>query len=115
MTDPLREEEIESRWEAAPAVLVVLALQLLLAAVSRWHHWLVWVFPWWVWLVPLPAELLLLVALAWHRPRRRLQQLGVRREVSIALLGLVSAANALLIVAVLASLVRGQERSGAQL
>ncbi len=115
MADPLREEEFESRWEAAPAVLVVIALQLLLAAVSRTHHWLVWVFSWWVWLVPVPAELLLLVPLAWHRPRRRLQQLGLRRAVAIGLLAVVSLANALLIVAVIASLVRGEERSGAQL
>ncbi len=33
--DALREEELESRWEAAPAVALVLAMQLLLALVSR--------------------------------------------------------------------------------
>ena len=32
---PVREEEIESRWEAAPAVALVIAMQLLLALVSR--------------------------------------------------------------------------------
>src|SRR5919198_1487804 len=60
-------------------------------------------------------EAVLLVPLAWHRPRRRLQQLGLRRTVVFALLALVSLANAFLVLAVIASLVRGQEKSGAQL
>ena len=44
----LREEEIESRWEAAPAVGIVIAMQLVLALVSRNQVWQLWVFPWWV-------------------------------------------------------------------
>src|SRR5262249_49841551 len=75
-SDQLREEERESRWEAAPAILVVIAMQLLLALVSRDQNWMLWVFPWWVWLVPVVAEVLLLVPLAWQRPRRRLEPLG---------------------------------------
>ena len=113
--DPLREEELESRWEAAPAIAVVIALQLLLALVSKTQAWKVWVFPWWVWLIPVGAEVVLLVPLAWDRPHRRLQQLGLRRTVVFALLALVSVANAFLVFAVIASLVRGQEKSGAQL
>jgi hypothetical protein len=113
--DPLREEERESRWEAAPAVAVVIALQVLLAVISRTQSWMLWDFAWWVWLVPAAPELVLLVALAWQRPRRRLEQLGVRRNVSIALLALVSAGNAFLLIAVIGSLVRGDETSGAQL
>jgi hypothetical protein len=35
----LREEEIESRWEAAPAVGIVIAMQLVLALVSRNQLW----------------------------------------------------------------------------
>jgi hypothetical protein len=115
MSDPLREEEIESRWEAAPAVGAVMAMQAVLAFVSASQHWTLWVFPWWVWLLPVAPEALLFLPLAWHAPRRRLDQLGVRRTVAIALLGVVSVANALLLVAVIASLVRGHERSGAQL
>jgi hypothetical protein len=111
----LREEEFESRWEAAPAVALVIAMQLLLALISRDQHWKLWVFPWWVWLVPVVPELLLFIPLAWHRPRRRLEQLGLRRTVAIGLLAVVSAANALLLLAVIASLVRGDERSGGQL
>src|SRR5437868_2451040 len=75
----LREEEIESRWEAAPAVGIVIAMQLVLASVSRNQAWQLWVFPWWVWLIPIVPELLLLLPLAWRRPRRRLEQLGNRR------------------------------------
>jgi hypothetical protein len=113
--EPLREEERESRWEAAPAVALVIAGQLVLALVSRSQSWKLWVFPWWVWLIPVGPELLLLVPLAWQLPRRQLEQLGLRRKTALALLGLVSAANTLLVLAVVASLVRGTEKSGAQL
>jgi uncharacterized membrane protein len=113
--DPLREEELESRFEATPAVAVVIGLQIVLAAVSRAEDWRTWRYAWWVWLIPVAPELLLLVPLAFSRPHRRLAELGLRRRVVIGLLAIVSLANALLVVAVIASLVRGQERSGAQL
>jgi cytochrome bd-type quinol oxidase subunit 2 len=113
--DALREEERESRWEAAPAVGVVVGLQVLLAAVSRTEDWTTWRFHWWVWLIPVAPEAVLLLLLWWKRPHRRLQQMGIRREVSITLLAIVSLANALLVVAVIASLIEGQEKSGAQL
>ena len=110
-----REEEFESRWEAAPAVGLVIGLQLLLAIVSRARHWKLWDLPWWVWLISVGPEVALLIPLAWHRPRRKLEQLGLRRTVALALLALVSLTNALLLVALVASLVRGDEKSGAQL
>jgi hypothetical protein len=113
--DALREAERESQLEAAPAVAVVIGLQLLLAFVSRQENWRLWQLAWWLWLVPVVPELLLLVALAWRRPRRRLQQLGIRREAELVLLGILTAANALIVIAVIASLVRGDEKSGAQL
>jgi hypothetical protein len=113
--DPLREEEFESRWEAAPAVGVVVLMQLVLALVSRAERWTLWHFHWWVWLVPVAPEAALLLPLAWHRPRRRLEQLGLRRTVSLLLLAIVSLANSFLVVSVVASLVRGDERSGGQL
>lgn len=112
---PLREEEIESRWEAAPAVALVIAFQLLLAFVSRAEDWTLWRLPWWVWLVSVGPETALLIPLAWHRPRRRLEHLGHRRTVALALLGIVSLTNALLLIALIASLVQGDERSGGQL
>jgi hypothetical protein len=113
--DPLREEEVESRWEAAPAVALVIAGQLVLALVSRQEGWKLWELPWWVWLIPIVPELALLVPLAWNRPRRRLEQMGLRRTVALALLAVVSLANALLLVALIASLVSGEEASGGQL
>ena len=114
-TPALREEEIESRWEAAPAVGIVIGMQAVLALVSRNQVWKLWVFPWWVWLIPIVPEALLLLPLAWRRPRRRLEQLGHRRTVALALLAVVSLANVLLLVAVIASLIRGNETSGGQL
>lgn len=109
------EEEIESRWEAAPAVVVVIALQLLLALVSRAQSWELSGLPWWVWLVPIGPETALLIPLAWQRPRRRLEQMGHRRTVALALLAVIGLTNALFLVALIASLVGGQEKSGAQL
>ena len=113
--DSLREEEIESRWEAAPAVGLVIIFQLVLALVSRAQDWKLWGLPWWVWLISIGPESALLAPLAWHRSRRRLEQLGHRRTVALSLLGVVSLTNALLLVALIASLVQGDEKSGAQL
>jgi hypothetical protein len=113
--EALREAERESQLEAAPAVAVVIGLQLLLAFVSRQENWRLWQLGWWLWLVPVVPELLLLIALAWRRPRRRLQQMGIRREAELVLLGILTAANALIVIAVIASLVSGDEKSGAQL
>ena len=44
--DALSEEALESRWEAAPAILVVIGLQLVLALVSRSEHWTLSGLPW---------------------------------------------------------------------
>ncbi len=113
--DPYREEEIESRWEAAPAVATIIGFQVVLASVSLIEHWTLWTLPWWVWLISIPPELALLIPLAWSRPRHRLEQLGLRRMVALALLGVISLTNALLLVALIGSLVEGKETSGAQL
>lgn len=109
------EAEVESRWEAAPAVVLVIALQLLLAIVSRERGWKQWGLPWWTWLVAVGPELLMLLPLAWQRPRRRLVQLGHRRTVAVALLAVVSVANALSLIALIGSLISGQEKSGGEL
>jgi len=111
----LREEEIESRWEAAPAVAVVIGLQLTLALVSQANGWTLWSLPWWVWLVPVVPEAVLLVALAWQRPHRRLVQRGHRRKVALTLFAIVSAANALALVALIGSLVNGEADSAGEL
>jgi hypothetical protein len=113
--DVLSEEVLESRWEAPPAVSAVIALQLLMTIVSRANGWMLAGMGWWVWLIPIPTELALVGALVWSRRRRRLEQRGIRREVLIGLLGLISAANALLLIALVTSLIRTQTTSGGQL
>ena len=111
----VHEAEVESRWEAGPAVAVVVLLQLVLATVSERAGWQLWALPWWWWLTPAVPELLLLIALAWSRPRHQLEQLGHRRTAALALLGLVSVANGVALLALMGSVLNGHEHSGAQL
>ena len=75
-----------------------------------------WALPWWVWLVPVgtgdratrPAGLGPATA-------ARLEQMGRRRTVELGLLAVVSLSNALMLAALLVSLVTGHERSGGEL
>src|SRR2546421_4612593 len=113
--DAAHEVEFESSFEAAPAVAVAAALQVLLAVTSQAYDWMTWNFPWWIWLLPVAPEAALFVIDTWRRPHRRLIEMGIRREAGIALVGLASLANALLVFGVIASLVNGHETSGAQL
>jgi hypothetical protein len=115
VTDPERREDVESRWEAAPAVVAIMALQLVVALVSRAEHWSLWLVPWWGWLIGIGPEAALLVPLVDDRLRGRLDRTGARETWVIVLFAVVSLANALLLVAVLASLISGHERSGGQL
>ena len=111
----LGEEDVESRWEAAPAVAAVIALQLVLALVSLERHWKLWGLAWWLWLIAVGPEAVLLGLLAWGSARRMLEQIGHRRNAALILLGVISLDNAVALVALIGSLVSGQERSGAQL
>jgi hypothetical protein len=111
----LAEEELESRWETAPAVLVVIVFQLTLAGISWLRDWQLWGLPWWVWTIAVPFEAILLTSLAWDRARRALERIGRRRNVAMVLLGLISLANAFALVALLGSLIGGHEQSGGQL
>jgi hypothetical protein len=111
----LHEEEVESRWEAAPAVAIVIVLQLVLAVVSYMKGWTLWSLPWWIWLVAIIPELVLLVSLSWSRPHHALVESGNRRTVALILFGIISVANALALVALIGSLVSGDEKSGGQL
>jgi hypothetical protein len=113
--DPGREEEFESRWEAAPAVVAVIAIQLGMALASRAEHWRLWLVPWWAWLVGIGPEAVLLLPLVVDRLRHALERAGYRSIVARTLFGVVSLTNALLLVAVLASLISGHEKSGGQL
>jgi hypothetical protein len=110
--DLWREEAIESRWEATAGVGLVIALQLLLAFMSYQEGW---TLRWWVWLIPVVPEIVLLVPLAWDRPRRRLEQIGRRRTVALGLLAVIALSNGLMLAALLGSLLAGGEESGGEL
>lgn len=109
------DEARESRWEAAPAVLVVIGLQLTLAIVSRQRDWKLWHLPWWVWILAVGPEVVLFAALAWAPARRTLTRIGHRRNAALVLLAIISLDNALALVALLGSLINGHENSGGQL
>ena len=113
--DRLTEEELEARWEAAPVVGLVISLQVVLGIVSRQKGWDLWGLPWWVWLVTVVPETILLVLLAWARARKRLEQAGHRRNVALALIATVSLTNALLLATLIGSILQGEETDGAQL
>jgi hypothetical protein len=113
--EDLHEEEIESRVEATFAVGLVIGLQVTLALVSLAGGWTLIGLPGWVWLIPVVPEAALLLALAWSVPRHRLEQLGKRRTVALALVGVITAANVLALTALIASLLSGQEKSGGEL
>ena len=108
-------EAVERRWEAAPAVLAVIVLQLALALVSFERHWTLWKFPWWVWTMAVVPEALLLLSLAWDSARRFLERIGHRRNVALALLAVISLDTVVALVALIGSLVEGKETSGGQL
>lgn len=111
----LREVEVESRFEAGPAIAVVMAVQIGVAVASRMEDWTTWRVGWWLWLLPVVPEAAILVTSTWTRPHRALQELGIRRQVGIVLLAVASACNALLVFVVIASLVSGHETSGTHL
>jgi uncharacterized membrane protein len=109
------EEEIESRFEATLAVGLVIGLQVTLALVSLGGGWKLIGLPGWVWLIPAVPEAALLLPLAWSVPRHRLEQMGKRRTVAVALVGVITAANVLALGALIASLLSAQEKSGGEL
>src|SRR6266542_3611200 len=74
-------ERKQEEWEAAPAVVAVMGLQLVIGLVSRAEHWTLWLVPWWGWLIGIGPEAVLLVPLVVDRSRHRLEQLGYRAPV----------------------------------
>jgi hypothetical protein len=115
LTENARHEiEIETQWEAGPAVAVAILLQVALAISSQTQGWTTWKFSWWMWLLPVVPETLFVIS-TFSRPHRALVEKGIRREVGITLLALASVTNAFLVFAVIASLVSGHETSGSHL
>jgi hypothetical protein len=88
-----------------------MALQLAIGLTIRAGHWTLWRVPWWACLIGIVPEALLLVPLVFDRSRHCLERLGHRTAVSVALFGVVSLANALLLVALVASLIAGHEQA----
>jgi hypothetical protein len=113
--DEVHDAEVESRWEAAPAVLLIIALQVLLAAVSYHNDWKLWHLPWWAWFAIVLPEALLLIPLTWSRPRHQLEEIGKRRMVVLLLFGVISVGNGAALIALIGSLIMGHEHNGAEL
>jgi uncharacterized membrane protein len=111
----VHEEEIESRFEATFAVGLVIGLQAALALVSLGAGWTLIGFRGWVWPIAVVPETALLLALSWSAPRRRLEQMGHRRKFALALVGVITAANALALAALFGSVLSAQEKSGGEL
>ncbi len=112
---PAREEAFEARFEAAPAVVGIIALQVVLMLLTAAGIWTLWVFPWWVMLFVIVPETLLLVALVFDQLSQRLDLFGHRTTVTVVLLGVVSFATGLLLLILVGSLISGSEQSGGQL
>jgi hypothetical protein len=70
----VREEAHEARFEAAPAVVVVIALQLVLTLMLVLGDWTLWILPWWVPVLIIIPETLLLIPLVFDRLSERLDQ-----------------------------------------
>lgn len=111
----LHEAEVETRWEAGPAILLVIVLQVALAAVSRWQGWTLWRLPWWSWLVVAVPEALLAVSLTWAPPRHQLEEMGHRRTAGLVLIALIVLANGVALAGLVISVLLGEERDGAEL
>jgi uncharacterized membrane protein len=97
-------ERDEARYEAAPIVLGVAGLQLLLALVSRSEGWDLWVLPWWCWFALIVPEVLLIVMLLRGKDPRELKLVGI-----IFFLNLVA------LVMLIGSILEGHEHDGKQL
>jgi hypothetical protein len=60
-------------------------------------------------------EVLLLLALSWSLPRRQIEELGVRREVSLALFAVIGVGNGLAVLALIVGILDGRETDGTEL
>ena len=98
------ESRREARLQAAPAVLAAVALQLLLALLSKSNHWDLWVLPWWSWLVLILPE----VALALYLMRGE-------NPHQLVLVGIIFLLNLLMLTVLIGSISGGHETSGRQL
>jgi hypothetical protein len=111
--DPADDREVQ--LDATLGILVVVLLQTTLATVSLVNGWHVWGLPGWVWFLAVGPELALLGTLTLHIRRHGSEQLGRRRRLSLALVGLINVCNALALAALCGSLLSGDEHGGGEL
>jgi hypothetical protein len=90
--------------EAAGALVFVIALQVLLAVLSEQRNWELWTLPWWIWLVAVVPELVLLVYLWLGHPRG-----------DFTLSAVMGVVNALAVIALIGSIIGSHEHNGGQL
>lgn len=115
VTEELRRESRETRWEASSAVLVVVLLQLVLGYLSLRHSWTLWGVGGWVWLVPILPELVFVITVAAEGRGGDLNQTGERRHLGVALLILVAVFNAVALALLIMELFTGEVRTGGEL
>ena len=107
LTDEQRVGRLEVR-EAAGAVIAVIVMQVALAAVCIASNWQLWLLPAWAWIATAIPEAILLgvLVLQRHRHREEVQvddgeQTPSRRLAAIWLVGFITLANALALLALL--------------
>jgi hypothetical protein len=98
-------EEVHESREAGIVVLAVITSQAVVAILSLWQGWMLWVLPGSVWIILIVPEFVLGLTYTIGRPGGMIEQLGIRREVGLAMITVVVLADAGLVVALLASLV----------
>lgn len=99
-TSEIREAVREARYEAAPAVALILVVQIGLGIVSDRAGWTLWVFPWWTWIVLTVPVAGLFVLLARTEPTETVRH----RRMALLLLAVVVAVNAIALTALVGSL-----------
>src|SRR6188472_1294078 len=115
-TRTLHEAEVESRWEAAPTILLVIAIQVAITIVSVQQGWSLWRLPWWSWLVLVIPEAILVVPLAAAWPGFSFDLMfGRRRTISLLLIGVIGIGNGIALLLLLTALMTGHETNGAEL
>jgi hypothetical protein len=90
----------EARYEAAPAIAGVVAIQVTIAVVSDRKGWDLWVLPWWTWIVLVAP----VVGLFWALLATELHETRRHRRLALAMLGMVVVGNAAALAALIGSL-----------
>ena len=90
----------EARYEAAPAIAVIVTVQVLIAIVSDRRHWDLWILPWWTWIVLAAPVAGLFGAIFATEPHETTRH----RHLALAMVTTVVVANAAALAALIGSL-----------